>query len=362
MTTNHEIKSLTGLRGIAAFLVMFHHFLGYSLGDSRLAVFSVHLYLAVDLFFVLSGFVMAYTYHAMFKDGFSWHAYKVFLGRRVARIYPLYLFASLLCAVLMVFGIIEFKDTGHIGYAIFTNIFLITGWGFGPYIIGGPAWSISTEWAAYVLFPLLITLTLFKPKIWAAITGCVAIGILWYLGSLPDEAYNQFHGRGGPLAIMNPTTIGPVMRCICGFTLGLLAFRATQIDSIMRFANIKFLPEILAFLIIVLLLGRTTDLKIVILCAAFIVTLSLENSWASQILSSKIPYLLGIYSYSLYLMHVPISHMVDALDLSLPAGGVHYEKEIIIFIKVTLSLLLSVVTYKCIENPGRTFFKKLFKS
>lgn len=355
---HHEIRSLTGLRGVAAFLVMLHHFLGYTLGDHRLAVFSVHLYLAVDLFFILSGFVMAYTYQSMFREHFTLESYKTFLGRRIARIYPLYLFATFLCLFLISVGIMENKGTGHFGYALFTNIFLVAGWGFGPYMMGGPTWSISTEWAAYLVFPVLALFTLFKSGWWAVATGLFALGTLWVLGTLPNEFYHQLNdGRGGPLAITNTTTIGPVIRCLCGFTLGLLAFRATQIEYIMRIAKTKFLPEILAVLLIVFLFGRTTDLKIIILCAFFIITLARENSPSSRILGSKIPYFLGVYSYSLYLMHVPVSHGIDALGL-FPGGESAYEKIITIILKTGVSLFFSILTFKFIENPGRSFLKK----
>ena len=86
-----DIRSLTGLRGVAAWWVVLYHF-------NELLPVSVHGwptallgrgYLAVDLFFILSGFIIAYNY----LDGFSAfdpRKYLHFLGVRIARIYPLH--------------------------------------------------------------------------------------------------------------------------------------------------------------------------------------------------------------------------------------------------------------------------------
>ena len=84
-----EIRSLTGLRGVTAMLVAAYHF--YPVQSPLLSRTVGRFYLWVDLFFVLSGFVMALNYGRMFRDGFSGEAFGEFLLRRLARVYPLYI-------------------------------------------------------------------------------------------------------------------------------------------------------------------------------------------------------------------------------------------------------------------------------
>jgi peptidoglycan/LPS O-acetylase OafA/YrhL len=77
-----ERRSLTGLRGIAALVVMVYHYRRLGIAGPRLAGSFGPGYLMVDLFFVLSGVVIARTYGAAFRLGFSSHAYLRFLEAR----------------------------------------------------------------------------------------------------------------------------------------------------------------------------------------------------------------------------------------------------------------------------------------
>jgi peptidoglycan/LPS O-acetylase OafA/YrhL len=95
-----EIRSLTGLRGVAAAYVVLYHMHLFELCSGAAATVLTHGYLAVDLFFVLSGFVMALTYAELFEGGFSAGRYRDFLVRRIARVYPLYVVVTLVCYLL----------------------------------------------------------------------------------------------------------------------------------------------------------------------------------------------------------------------------------------------------------------------
>jgi len=87
---NGEIKALTSLRGVAALAVVTQHFSATAQVHSSGWMPSIvpHGYMAVDFFFVLSGFIMSYTYFPLFQsDGIS--AFMPFFLKRVARIFPL---------------------------------------------------------------------------------------------------------------------------------------------------------------------------------------------------------------------------------------------------------------------------------
>ena len=85
-----ELRALTSLRGIAAMAVVLQHYSASaeSLSDGWIPSLAPHGYMAVDFFFVLSGFILAYTYADDFISE-SWRAYPSFIVRRIARVWPL---------------------------------------------------------------------------------------------------------------------------------------------------------------------------------------------------------------------------------------------------------------------------------
>ena len=84
-----EIRALTGLRGVAALLVALYHINPNWIAPTATGRFVGKGYLWVDLFFVLSGFLLAMNYARLFAGGWSLRAWLDFLLHRVARIYPL---------------------------------------------------------------------------------------------------------------------------------------------------------------------------------------------------------------------------------------------------------------------------------
>src|SRR5258705_5569923 len=94
MLRQRDIPALTGLRGVAAFwVVLFHMEWGSSIPIIEKG------YLGVDVFFILSGFVLMHVYAGFETTDFD---YVRFIKARIARIYPLHIFALLLLAVLVI--------------------------------------------------------------------------------------------------------------------------------------------------------------------------------------------------------------------------------------------------------------------
>lgn len=187
-----ELLPLTAIRGLAAWWVVLFHLrflLAPWIAGPVLAVLA-RGNLAVDLFFILSGFVMALNYGERIAAGGA-SAYRDFLFRRFARIYPLHLlilagFAA--CALAAVrFGTARLADQDW-GYFI-QSLVLVQNWGFAAETEWNvPAWSISTEALAYLLFPLL--LVLLRPdrgRLWLLAAAVVLLGLsveplFWLLG------------------------------------------------------------------------------------------------------------------------------------------------------------------------------------
>ena len=227
-----EIAPLTGLRGVAACWVVVYHVHEFDQVGGPFAPLLKHGYLAVDVFFILSGFVMALSYQPLFAAGFTGRNYATFLLRRVARIYPLY-------AVLT--GIIVFLMLRHLGSRIELeqilarfafNVTLTDAWGLSsPF--DGPAWSISTEFGAYLLFPLLAVATLYRSDRSALITAFVCALILSALALLPTPRAD-IGLRQGPLDLFWGGTAWPLLRCITEFSTGLIAYRFAKDPGVQR--------------------------------------------------------------------------------------------------------------------------------
>lgn len=164
-----EIKALTGLRIVAAVWVVLFHFRPL-LSDAAPAIAEALAPVldrgaqGVDLFFILSGFVLTWNY--LDRMGPTWSTRETlhFLWLRLARVWPVYLVTLHLAALWLIFtlnvGHVPPEDTSqYTAVNYLRQLFLVQLW-FQPYFDGsswdGPAWSISAEWLAYLLFGALI--------------------------------------------------------------------------------------------------------------------------------------------------------------------------------------------------------------
>ena len=154
----HELRALTGVRGIAAWVVVFYH-IRMSIAGLPLPVRDVFAkgYLAVDFFFLLSGFVIWLTRSDRIRTGGA-ASIPSFLQKRIARIWPLHLVtlggAVALALLLRATGR---SDPQFVLPELPLHILLLQNWGFTHHLAwNDPAWSISAELGAYLLFPVLV--------------------------------------------------------------------------------------------------------------------------------------------------------------------------------------------------------------
>ncbi|MFF2409014.1 acyltransferase family protein [Streptomyces sp. NPDC058092] len=182
-TGRDRLASLTGLRFWAALMVVLYH-LSRQAGELPW-ISDVTWYgrSGVTFFFVLSGFVLAWTY-----DGKVVPA-NVFLWRRFARIWPL-LAVSTLCSVAVWRALgTEFSLRG-----VVATLGLVNSWvPERPYLVGGnpAAWSLSDEAWFYLLFPVLLTLPLMRTargRTWIAVVVCAASIAVWGAGALITDS------------------------------------------------------------------------------------------------------------------------------------------------------------------------------
>jgi peptidoglycan/LPS O-acetylase OafA/YrhL len=186
MTRAQEITDLTVCRAVFAAWVFVYHIDLYLRFSDWLGPFSGLIrrgYLGVDGFFILSGMILARAHPAAAKSRLG---ALNFWGRRLARIYPVHLAVLLLLAVIVWVGMahgVRPRDASRFsGVALLENLALVQGWGLGS---GGawnyPAWSVSAEWAGYLLFPVLWGLVAYFEVLVAGqivIAGFAVLGLL----------------------------------------------------------------------------------------------------------------------------------------------------------------------------------------
>ena len=183
-----RLAGLDALRGLAALGVLFWHYGAHfnatPLADWLSPFYNAGLYL-VDVFFVLSGFLLG----TLYSEPSSWRA---FLFKRMARLFPLHWVTLVVVAVLQHWYmqltgagfIYTYNDSLH----FFLNLGLLQYVGLQEgFSFNGPAWSISVEWLVNLIFVMLLLL----PRLRGALTATLVIGSatsLWFLGGRVIES------------------------------------------------------------------------------------------------------------------------------------------------------------------------------
>lgn len=176
-----EIKSLTGIRGFAAlYVVCYHWHVPVSENDCVSAHFLQsaginfisHGYLSVDLFFVLSGFVLSMSYQKHFDTRVSMRNFTEYILKRFFRIFPLYI------VITLVYFFLYNDDTLKILLINLTLLqTLIPHFNFKSII--PPAWSLGNEWAFYLIFPFILHRSLrVERKLWVLYIAAAVILVI----------------------------------------------------------------------------------------------------------------------------------------------------------------------------------------
>jgi peptidoglycan/LPS O-acetylase OafA/YrhL len=356
-----EVRSLTGLRGLAALYVVWFHFVDPTSFSSSYRTFVAHGYLAVDLFFVLSGLVMAMNYKHMFGSGWSWASYVKFLGRRIARVYPLYVGATL-------FAYLMFRWSnppgglryGSLGRMLDLNLIMVQSWGFTrAFSLDMPAWSISAEWAAYLIFPLLLIPTLFRKPLYGWFAGALSAAMLATMCLLPNTIRHS-SDSARLLDFANYTFGLPVVRCISEFILGLLTFRVSG-TAFGRRVQGRWFSVSIWIVLLVLLVTPKTDLAVVLAYPLLLLSLLSKIHIPARILSSSPFETLGILSYGIYLLHFIMGGLFEWMQSQGQLHGIIHAHSYVEVLRIPIILMVAFVTNRLIEAPSRRLLRHLFE-
>ncbi|MEY4136099.1 MAG: hypothetical protein RL205_227, partial [Actinomycetota bacterium] len=221
--TNVFIRQLTGIRFVAAAWVLLYHLQGplNTLGLLGIPVFGDVLRvgrLGVDLFFALSGFILTHTYLTRLGPKLKGRGTVDFWWLRLARVYPVHLVMLVMAGIAVV---AQAKVTGDaldrdwlnpIDFG--KNLLLVQEWGPNPQRGWNfVAWSLSMEWLAYLIFPLLILLIwVFYERLrtgWIVVIWCAVMAPLVIYAFTTGDAYYT-SSWGSTYRILTEFTAGAV--------------------------------------------------------------------------------------------------------------------------------------------------------
>ncbi|WP_374684581.1 acyltransferase family protein [Scandinavium manionii] len=332
----YNLRSLTGIRGIAALYVILYHF------TNAKFYFLWNGYLAVDLFFILSGFIMTMVYKANLENSISINKYLRFLYHRFARIYPLYV-------SILIFMIWEYTSTGsNLDNQVLTTNFILMQGLFGGGLVGA-SWSVSVEIIAYIFFPIIL-LTLLRHNYLS-----VPLFIISFLGIYSLPYLNTFHSTG-PLDIYNGLL--PIARGGLGFLLGVSAFFISE--NIKKTINSSVIAcDIIFAGIVFVLFYKGFDMLFVLMASIYIPFLYHGRGISQYILALKPIHFLGEISFSMYLTHLIFQRHYgkEIYDLAMKLTNNTQFSDIFLMLFLTISV--STATYYLIERPARTALRKI---
>jgi len=355
-----RLPALTSLRFFAAFHVVIFHFQAMQtfIGPVWFQKLSSIGYVGVSFFFVLSGFILVYTYagRPMVLKNF-WRA-------RFARIYPAYAFSLLVTAPFFFYAVLTMNfpffvwAKTHLKLASALVLSLLHAW-VPPAALtwNAVAWSLSVEAFFYVLFPflLLVLVRRSQPQL-LLIAGASWLTSLVFSGSYvvlnPDR-----------LSIVNADVLGafwlnalkfnPLARLpefLLGMACGFLFLRSRRESKL---ASLLVLSGIAALLVVVYFSAVIPYpiLHTALLAPAFaaiVYGFALRPNWGA-ILENRWLVLCGDASYSLYLLH----SMIVGMYFHSTTGQLRYQSPMGILVFVLTAVSISALVYRFIEEPAR---------
>lgn len=357
-----EIRCQTGLRGLAALLVVFAHARYKFFCPDFHAFRSGLMYQnqAVDMFFMLSGFILCHVYLNKQTEESHFHWRKFYLAR-FARIYPLHI-ATVAVILLSDFAMQRFGLTDgvenilphFIGQALLTNAFPhigFTAWNM-------PAWSISIEFFCYLLMFPLIFLISKKVK---RFNEYFLYGLIFSLVSWIFIYLNLIIP-----ADLTPTNGWPAInRGAVFFTIGFLIYEIVRHENCSKIVNliVRKADYLVIATIALAVAASLLDMKNMIFYSFPLILVAFHkdsNSWSHRFLASRSVHLIGLLSYSIYLVHDFIfkffAVIMKQLNMentdSLASHGILILSQLVV-------IVTGGITYYKFEIPVRNYLRKV---
>ena len=370
--TKAHYDLLDGLRGVAALMVIWYHvFEGFAFASNSAIETLNHGYLAVDFFFILSGFVIGYAYDDRWGKSLTM---KDFFKRRLIRLHPMVIMGAVLGAITFcIQGSVQWDGThvaiSMIMLSLLCTIFFIPAMpGVGYEVRGngemfplnGPCWSLFFEYIGNILYALFIrrlsnkALTVFVVLLGVALAAFAVFNVSTYGNIGVGWTLDGVNFLGGSLRMLFPFSLGMLMSrnfkpmkvkgafWICAIAL-IALFSVPYLDGLAQLCMngvYEAFCVIVAFPIILWIgaSGTTTDKQ-----------------------STKICKFLGDISYPVYVIHYPLMYLFYAwlIENQLYTLGETWHVALCVFI---LSIILAYLCLKLYDEPIRKYLAKRFLS
>jgi peptidoglycan/LPS O-acetylase OafA/YrhL len=342
--------ALTGLRFVLALWVMLHHLVGKNM---MLGAWAESLspaaqslarggYLAVQTFFLLSGFVMARNYA---NSGWNREDLVKYGAARLARIYPVYLL-SLMVVAPFIWATMRKPGhpAAHKATLLADYVFVLQGW-TGNLGVGWntPAWSLSCEFFFYLLFPMVFPLmrNVGRRVVAAIMVACIVVPILLAHAHVP-WSWKPIHH-------------------FADFVAGIVAARAYEfLSPRMRDKGYwLYLPATAAGLLLVvypgIMEGTYGDLNTGLrpLNVLALTGLALGGGTLARLLSTRAADYLGKVSYSMYILHVPMLWWYGGWSMTASVFGLFYlPRGVAAVVYFLLVVAAGAISFQWVEMPA----------
>lgn len=348
------IKPLTSLRFFFAFMVFLSHL--WFLQDE--SPFLRHIYddifyegyIGVSFFFILSGFVLSYSYHDKLLSGQT--KLSEFWLARWARIYPLHFLTLMISIPLSIRG-----DEVEWLTRFVLNIFLIQS--FVPsddiyFYFNSVSWSISDEWFFYIMFPFLVFLFYKTRYIKYSPILLLIIPLMLFLAK---ESYHEKYFYINPLLRLSDFLIGKFLYRL---------YRKRKEISILNNKNTATLMEIASIGVLIVFFsfhnsipqGFRYSVYYWIPMIFLIYTFAYSKGIISQLLSNKILVYLGEISFGFYMIHMLVLRYYAYLPKKFAFFSYIFPKGYIeAYIVFGISLVASMLLFRFYELPANRFIK-----
>ena len=352
-----RLDQLVSVRGLAAWLVVLFH----SIALLRVAlptlppwVFDViaHGYLAVDFFFVLSGFIIFINYHDKFTTDF-WHNASAFYWNRFTRIYPVHFLMMLaylaLACSFFYFSVSKSLPLTYTLQSFVENLALVQAWSGTSTSWNVPSWSISAEWFVYLLFPVFAVLIRKHVRSLIAHFSLVFV-VLLMVFAISQIQLNMPGTEGGTADV----TALPLVRAFYEFVLGtIVGSLFIHHQHTLTKNRMAWTGMIVATGLGFAYLGIPGNITTPVICFLVVCVMSVDTSPLTQLLSKQPLVYLGEISYSTYMVHYFVYDVYKAtwlkrLDQVSPAS---------LLISFAIVLLLSIIMHKFIEMPAQRYLR-----
>ena len=370
--TKPHYELLDGLRGVAAILVLFYHvFEGLAFAEatngagSGLITTLNHGHIAVDFFFILSGFVISYAYDDRWGKMSTWQFFK----RRLIRLHPMLVMGAFIG--LIAFAVVGFEkwdgtsaSVSWVMVAVLLSMFMIPAVPGVPYEVrgngemfplNGPGWSLFCEYIGNILYALVIRrLSVKILTILVVVLGC--LHIWFFVGNV--SGYDMV-GVGWTVDEVN--FWGGLVRMLFPFTMGMLLARIFKPSKVKGAFWICSIVLVMLFAVPYIKPDYSISLNSLyeVVCIAFLFPLLVWLGACGRVSGrvGKLNRMLGDLSYPLYIVHYPIMYIFYAWLIEKKVYTLN-ECLGVALIVVVSSIVLALICLKLYDEPVRRWLAR----